>query len=578
MDSHRWSAGLTSILCGLANAAWVGLSLGDAWRWRQAAGQVAATQERTLYRILRDNEATQYGQRYGFAHIRSVAGFQQALPLIGYDDIAGQIAQIASGGQGVLTAEPVRLLEPTSGSTAATKLIPYTGSLKAEFQRGIGPWVVSTFLRQPGLFPGQAWWSATPVVARNRLSAGGIPIGFEEESEYFGSAQSRLIRSLMAVPGAVKLIDNMDAFRYVTLLFLLRSRSLRLVSVWNPTFPMLILGPLDKWWPRLVDDIEKGSLSPPSPLDADLHVHLAHANRADPRRAAEIRDLCRGASWDNDDGRGALHRRLWPRLGLMSCWADGNAATYAARLSRLFPQARLQPKGLLATEGFVSFPLDGQPGHALSLGSHFFEFLPTEANAQPDQSTSGQECRLAHELDVGGHYEVVITTGGGLYRYRLGDVVQVVGHYRQCPLLRFVGRAGAVSDWFGEKLNERHVASALDDLLAQRGWQPAFVMLACAAQHPQPAYTLFIEQPFIEQPELSETLLRPLAEELDERLQENFHYKYCRRLGQLHPVRICPVTNGLERYIAACVAHGQRAGDVKPVALDGGDGWGEVFG
>ena len=49
-----------------------------------------------------------------------------------------------------------------------------------------------------------------------------------------------------------------------------------------------------------------------------------------------------------------------------------NAAGYAARLARLLPQARLQPKGVLATEGFVSFPLAGHPGHALSLGSHFF--------------------------------------------------------------------------------------------------------------------------------------------------------------------------------------------------------------
>ncbi len=561
---------MISFFSALANGAWVGLSLAEAWRWRQAAGNAAAAQEETLLRILRANANPQYPIPNLFSQIHSIADFQRALPLVTYDDIAPWVERIAAGETGVLTSEAVRLLEPTSGSTAATKLIPYTDSLKAEFQRGIAPWVARTFLGQPQLFAGQAWWSVTPVTARNRHSSGGIPIGFEEEGEYFGRGQSRLIRALMAVPGGVKLISDAQSFRYVTLLFLLRSRSLRLISVWNPTFPMLVLAPLAECWPQLADDIARGTLTPPSPLPSDLHAHLTGLVRPDARRAAEVRAACGAASFADDDGRAALHRRLWPRLGLISCWADGNAAGYAARLARLFPQARLQAKGLLATEGFVSFPLDGHPGHALSLRSHFFEFLPAETG--PDDS--GVLPRLAHEVEIGGQYEVVITTGGGLYRYRLGDVVEVVGRYRQCPLIRFVGRANAVSDWFGEKLHERHVSAALDDLLARRGWQPLFVMLACDAEHPQPAYTLFIEQAGV-----SDESLRGLVETVEARLLENFHYAYARRLGQLQPVRLCRVEGGaLERYIAACEARGQRAGDVKPTALHRGSGWVEVFG
>ncbi|MFZ1755750.1 MAG: GH3 auxin-responsive promoter family protein, partial [Caldilineaceae bacterium] len=286
---HPRSIASFSIACTLANGAWVGLSLGEAWRWRQAAGDVAAVQQETLFRILRANRTTQYAARTNFSSVRSIADFQKSVPLASYDDITPHIECIAAGEPGVLTAEPVRLLEPTSGSTAATKLIPYTDSLKAEFQRGIGPWVVRTFLSQPALFGGPAWWSVTPVTARHRRASGGIPIGFEEESEYFGRGQSRLIRSLMAVPGEVKLITDAESFRYVTLLFLLRSRSLRLISVWNPTFPMLVLDPLAEWWPQLADDIAAGTLTPPVPLEPDLHTHLAGLNRADPRRAKEVR-------------------------------------------------------------------------------------------------------------------------------------------------------------------------------------------------------------------------------------------------------------------------------------------------
>lgn len=568
-----------SLACGLANAGWVALSLAEARRWHRAAGDVAAAQEETLLRILRANPNIQYPTPNSRSPLRSVADFRRAFPIVSYDDLAPWIERIGLGEKGVLTAEAVGLLEPTSGSTGATKLIPYTDSLKAEFQRGIAPWVVRTFLGQPALFGGPAWWSVTPVVERERRSPGGIPIGFEEESEYFGRGQSRLIRSLMAVPGPVKLISDPDAFRYVTLLFLLRSPALRLISVWNPTFPMLVLGPLADQWPQLVADIGQGRLTPPGSLPADLQRHLAAQNRPDPRRAEEIAAHCRGASFGDDEGRGALHRALWPRLGLISCWADGNAAGYAARLARFFPQARLQPKGLLATEGFVSFPLDGHPGHALSLRSHFFEFLPAQPpHPSPPQLGEGtgsagkQQPKLAHELEEGGHYEVVITTGGGLYRYRLGDVVEVVGHYRGCPLLRFVGRSGAVSDWFGEKLHESHVSRLLETALARREWQPGFVMLACDAQTERPGYILFIEAP-----QATTDDLIALTAELEAGLLANVHYAWCRRLGQLQPLALFPVEQGAERYIRSCVERGQRAGDVKPTVLHRASDWREVF-
>ncbi len=55
--------------------------------------------------------------------------------------------------------------------------------------------------------------------------------------------------------------------------------------------------------------------------------------------------------------------------------------------------------------------------------------------------------QLTHELERGGLYTVVVTTRGGLYRYQLGDLIEVTGHIRGCPLIRFIGRQGYVSDW-----------------------------------------------------------------------------------------------------------------------------------
>jgi len=180
-----------------------------------------------------------------------------------------------------------------------------------------------------------------------------------------GSAN--LIQAVMAVPPLVRLIDDMESFRYVTLLFLLRSRSLAFISVWNPTFLTLLVSRLPEWWLHLAADIAAGTLSPPAPLPADLQRQLAALNRPDSRRAGEIRAIFRA-----EKEAAVTHSQLWPCLRLISCWTDAQAALYTPELTRLFPQAKIQGKGLIATEGFVSLPLAGQMGAALAVRSHFF--------------------------------------------------------------------------------------------------------------------------------------------------------------------------------------------------------------
>jgi hypothetical protein len=480
------------------------------------------------------------------------------VPLSTYDDYQTALQQISAGRAHVLTQEPVQLLEPTSGSTAASKLIPYTASLRAEFQRALAPWIVDLYSHEPRLLFGQAYWSVTPVTRRNERSSGGIPIGFEEDSEYFGRIQRHLIQSVLAVPPMIRLIEDVEAFRYVTLLFLLRRRSLALISIWNPTFLILLVERLSDWWSSLTDDIASGSLSSPTPMATDLRAALGALNRPDQRRAAEIRTI-----FQSSLSAGEIHTRLWPHLRLISCWADTHAALHVPEVARLFPHARIQGKGLISTEGFVSFPMMGHDGSVLAIRSHFFEFLPTD----------GGRVKLAHELEEGGCYSVVITTGGGLYRYQLQDLVQVVGHIGECPLIRFLGKEAHVSDWFGEKLNERHVRQALDTLLARHALRPTFAMLACEEEAGRHGYTLFIETK--DEPD---DVLRRLGTELEAALQENYHYRYCRALGQLSALRVFRIAGGaLETYLSVCQQHGQRAGDVKPVALHHQNGWAHAF-
>jgi hypothetical protein len=226
-----------------------------------------------------------------------------------------------------------------------------------------------------------------------------------------------------------------------------------------------------------------------------------------------------------------------------------------------FPKVVIQPKGLLATEAFVSFPLVGYSDGALAVTSHYFEFLTDSGDVLP-----------AHRLEKNKTYSVVVTTGGGLYRYQLQDIVEVTGFYGEIPLLKFIGKADNVSDYFGEKLNEQFVAHALARLFSTHELSPVFSMLA-----PDDTdgfrYTLYLELP----DDLAVELRNDLTIELDSILRENFHYEYCRKLGQLNEARVVFVVRGAEAYLHACQVRGIKLGNIKPRVLQKSTGWGEWF-
>lgn len=272
-----------------------------------------------------------------------------------------------------------------------------------------------------------------------------------------------------------------------------------------------------------------------------------------PERARVLREVLRS---------GLQGRALWPRLALLSMWTDAQASHSVAPARRRFEGVEVQGKGLLATEGVVTLPLFGAPAPVLAVRSHFFEFLdPEHPDARP---------RLAHELEVGRTYSVLLSTSGGLLRYRIGDLVRVEGFHHATPCLRFLGRADAVSDLVGEKLAATRVSTVLESLLpgAFGGQRPSFAMVAPEWEDgAPPAYRLFLET------EAPDARLEDAAHALERALCEGYHYRYARELGQLGPVRAVRVTEGTRSYEARCIALGQRAGDIKPTDLHRQAGW-----
>lgn len=244
-------------------------------------------------------------------------------------------------------------------------------------------------------------------------------------------------------------------------------------------------------------------------------------------------------------------RDNWPGLRLISCWADAQAAGAVEELQKQFPGVQIQPKGLIATEAIVSIPFRGQ--FPLAVSSHFLEFLDDAGNS-----------KLAHELTVGQQYEVIVTTGGGLWRYRLNDIVRVDGFIQNTPSIRFIGKAGCISDLFGEKLSEAFVSQVLNDLRSTKHLNGSFAMLAPHENF----YVLYLQGEFAP----------ALERKLDVLLRANPHYAYCRDLGQLSLPRIFKIAGDAHTTMLMRLNHqGQRLGDIKPAALSLLKDWNSHF-
>jgi GH3 auxin-responsive promoter len=526
----------------IANSLWLASSLPALMRFQRALNHPAGMQMQLLRGYLAQNAETDFGKAHGFGDIKDYEEFARRVPLTDYDDLEPWIERIMRGEKQVLTHETVTHLIPTSGSSGARKLIPFTAGLQREFNRAIGPWVADIYRQHPSVALGTAYWSISPAIQIQVAEPSVVPIGFEDDSSYLGGARKQLVDAGMAVPSELRLVADMEQFRYLTLLCLLRQGDLRLISIWHPSFFSLLLDMLPTCWENLLADIESGRCR----YSNSLTLPILRALRLRPmqRRAIQLRSA-----------NPSKPETIWSFLKIISCWGDGIAEFAIADLQRRFPNTLIQRKGLIATEALVTIPFS----HArpLAICSHFFEFIDGR-----------EKIHLAHELRENETYEIVVTTGGGLWRYRLQDEVQVTGFVGQTPSLRFLSRKGIVSDLFGEKLTEAFVAHSIQKAVSDLSLTLRFALLAPDEDGPNRRYTLYAEGEI--QPEL--------AILLDVLLAKNPHYAWCRQLGQLQPLRLFHIkTGGREIFFTHETLRKKRLGEIKPLVLSLQTGWTQVF-
>lgn len=488
-------------------------------QWHRQLEQPQSTQELLLQRLLEANRDCAFGRAHDFARLQDSTQFRDHVPIHTYAQLQPWIERAQTESAAILTASPPLFFERTSGNSALQKAIPYTRAFLTEMHSALTVWLADMHRQVPGISHGSSYWSMSPPLQMPVAGANGICLGSASDLEYLSGSHLAGLAGTLLIP---EFNDALSQWRRQTLLALLADADLSFISVWSPTFLTSLLQPLF--------DAE-------TPEHAQTFAWLEAALPA-PRRSALRRARAQGVCSE-----------LWPRLAAVSCWMEGPSRHYFTQLATRFPQTQWLPKSLFATEGVVSVPFGDGPGCPLAIGSHYLEFLCEDGTL-----------RHAHSLRLGETAQVLLSTGGGLYRYALGDRVRVVGMSGATPRVEFVGRATATSDLVGEKLDE-HV---VQNLFERCPTTQAGACLIPNAYASPPHYTALVA--------MSRDLdVSALALTIEAALADAFHYGQARQLGQLGPVQVRLLDGGGDQLAQvlqqAAELSGIRAGDFKPRSL-----------
>ncbi|KAG0700101.1 GH3 auxin-responsive promoter-domain-containing protein [Suillus ampliporus] len=209
-------------------------------------------------------------------------------------------------------------------------------------------------------------------------------------------------------------------------LFGLADRSVETLRVMFCTTLLDMFMYIDRDWFSLVDAIDTGTIPE---LENIEHRHL----HADPVRAAELRAIgppSNTAGWA---------KSIWPNLKIAPSTASGAFSSTVPKVKYLLgPDVILQTPRFSSSECFigVTYHTGDLNRFRVILEDGFVEYLDVASEEVADNLCA------AWEAEPGRHYELVLTTSHGLWRYRSGDMVELLGFAPDdgSPVVRFVGR------------------------------------------------------------------------------------------------------------------------------------------
>ncbi|MEK6882654.1 MAG: GH3 auxin-responsive promoter family protein, partial [Nanoarchaeota archaeon] len=225
----------------------------------------------------------------------------------------------------------------------------------------------------------------------------------------------------------------------------------------------------------------------------------------------------------------------WENLKMISVWLGGSCGSQVTKLREKFPSIPLRDLGFHASEARMSLPFrDNTSEGILAIHNNFYEFIPKN-----DYENERYNCLQIDDLEVGKEYYILITNSSGLYRYDLGDVIQVTGFYKEAPIIKFMRKNKDMSDLVGEKLHINHFLFAREQLKLELILNDERFIIYPSQDYN--GYELFCEISDIENKEK----INVLSKKFDDFLQiANWEYETKRKSQRINPLRLINIPKG----------------------------------
>lgn len=418
-------------------------------KYRRLCSRCDEVQFKLLMKFIKINANSHFGREHRFSEIKTVEDFKRLLPIRTYAQFEPYVEAVKEGEtQALFSAkEKVIAFHLSSGTTASPKYIPVTKTFYKHHKEIWLYYYSYLFKYNPGILRGKAFPFYSPV--SEFFTDLGIPCG--SDSGLIAEKQSRLIAGTYAVPREAYQIQTADEKYYALIRFAIQADVSFIIGS-NPII-MLYLGRiLNTKKEQFIEEIRTGTIDEtleiPERIKAILRKKVARLKS--PKRAAELERIMRET--------GTLRPvDIWPKLCAVATWKGGTLNLPLELFPNYFGDLPIWALGLHSSEGRYTITLDAEGSWGcLAITNNFYEFIPEAQKDLPNPET-----RLAHELETGEKYVLVITTASGFYRYNLEDLIECVGHYEKAPIIRFLNKASQILNLEGAKIYEYQLIEAV---------------------------------------------------------------------------------------------------------------------
>ncbi len=361
----------------------------------------AESQQEVLTRLIAGSRDTIWGREHGYAAVESHEQFCNNVPVQTYEDLIPYVDRLRAGEKNVLWPGEVKWFAKSSGTTSTkSKFIPITReSLEDTHYRGAKDCLVLYTSLNP----------ATRIFLGKGLTLGGShQINSFSNNSLYGDLSAILIENAPAYadlirtpPARIALIEDFE-------------EKMRMITEMTVEMNITSISGVPSWNLVLIHHILKTT------------------------------------------GKANLHQ-VWPNLEVFF-HGGVSFAPYREQYRKLMPDPKMHfMETYNASEGFFAIQDDLTDSSMLLMLDYgiYYEFIRAE-----DADTDNPRTLTIEEVEKGVNYAVVISTDGGLWRYRIGDTVEFTNLYPH--KIRITGRTKFYINAFGEELIIDNAEKALE--------------------------------------------------------------------------------------------------------------------